>query len=177
MEIKIKHLTKKFPADPKKHIPDTIAVNDLNIDVKDGELLGLLGPSGCGKSTTLYMLAGLKDPSDGEIWFGDDDVTFLPSEKRGIGLVFQNYALYPHLTVYENVAFPLTNLKVSTTEKALDLIQINALLEILEDPFSKFNVVQISVGNPCFQFLPFVLLCLLDYILQSTYILLYSWNR
>lgn len=101
MEIKIKHLTKKFPADPKKHIPDTIAVNDLNIDVKDGELLGLLGPSGCGKSTTLYMLAGLKDPSDGEIWFGDDDVTFLPSEKRGIGLVFQNYALYPHLTVYE----------------------------------------------------------------------------
>lgn len=80
------------------------------------------------------MLAGLKDPSDGEIWFGDDDVTFLPSEKRGIGLVFQNYALYPHLTVYENVAFPLTNLKVSTTEKALDLIQINALLEILEDP-------------------------------------------
>lgn len=144
MEIKIKHLTKKFPADPKKHIPDTIAVNDLNIDVKDGELLGLLGPSGCGKSTTLYMLAGLKDPSDGEIWFGDDDVTFLPSEKRGIGLVFQNYALYPHLTVYENVAFPLTNLKVSTTEKALDLIQSNALLEILEDPLKIVELMRNS---------------------------------
>lgn len=144
MEIKIKHLTKKFPADPKKHIPDTIAVNDLNIDVKDGELLGLLGPSGCGKSTTLYMLAGLKDPSDGEIWFGDDDVTFLPSEKRGIGLVFQNYALYPHLTVYENVAFPLTNLKVSTTEKALDLIQINALLEILEEPLKIVELMRNS---------------------------------
>ena len=90
------------------------------------------------------MLAGLKDPSDGEIWFGDDDVTFLPSEKRGIGLVFQNYALYPHLTVYENVAFPLTNLKVSTTEKALDLIQINALLEILEDPLKIVELMKDS---------------------------------
>lgn len=134
MEIKIKHLTKKFLADPKKHIKDTIAVNDLNIEVKDKELLGLLGPSGCGKSTTLYMLAGLKDPTDGEIWFGDDDVTFLPSEKRGIGLVFQNYALYPHLSVYDNVAFPLTNLKVETTYKVKDLLRVEAKLDILKDP-------------------------------------------
>lgn len=142
MEIKIKHLTKKFPADPKKHVPDTIAVNDLNIDIKDGELIGLLGPSGCGKSTTLYMLAGLKDPTDGEIWFGDDDVTFLPSEKRGIGLVFQNYALYPHLSVFDNVAFPLTNLRVQTTKKDTALIRVNALLTVMNEPKKVVELIE-----------------------------------
>lgn len=144
MEIKIKHLTKKFPADPKKHINDTIAVNDLNIEVKDKELLGLLGPSGCGKSTTLYMLAGLKDPTDGEIWFGQDDVTFLPSEKRGIGLVFQNYALYPHLSVYDNVAFPLTNLRVETSNKVKDILRYDALLEILSNPSKVVKLMEKS---------------------------------
>ena len=112
MEIRIKNLTKVFPGNPKKGIPDTRAVDDLNILVPDGELVGLLGPSGCGKSTTLYMIAGLLEPSEGEIWFGDEDVTDLAPEKRGIGLVFQNYALYPHMTVYNNVAFPLTNLRI-----------------------------------------------------------------
>ncbi len=118
MEIRIKNLTKVFPGNPKKGIPDTRAVDDLNILVPDGELVGLLGPSGCGKSTTLYMIAGLLEPSDGEIWFGDEDVTDLEPEKRGIGLVFQNYALYPHMTVYKNVAFPLTNLRIQ--EPVLD---------------------------------------------------------
>ena len=112
MEIRIKNLTKIFPGNPKKGIPDTRAVDDLNVLVPDGELVGLLGPSGCGKSTTLYMIAGLLEPSEGEIWFGDEDVTDLAPEKRGIGLVFQNYALYPHMTVYKNVAFPLTNLRI-----------------------------------------------------------------
>lgn len=95
MEIKIKNLTKKFPGNPSKNIPDTVAVSDLNVDVEDGTLLGLLGPSGCGKSTTLYMIAGLKQQTEGEIFFGEENVTHLPAEKRGIGLVFQNYALYP----------------------------------------------------------------------------------
>ena len=112
MEIRLKNLTKIFPGIPKKGIPDTHAVEDLNITVPDGELVGLLGPSGCGKSTTLYMVSGLLEPTSGEIWFGDEDVTDLEPEKRGIGLVFQNYALYPHMTVYKNVAFPLTNLRV-----------------------------------------------------------------
>ena len=132
MEISLKHLTKSFPGNPKKNIPDTIAVSDLNIEIKDGELMGLLGPSGCGKSTTLYMIAGLKAPTDGEIWFGDQDVTHLTPEKRGIGLVFQNYALYPHMTVYDNVKFPLTNLRVETTKKAtkvLDNLEIKKILE------------------------------------------------
>ena len=131
MEIKIKHLTKVFPGDPKKNIQDTVAVDDLNIDIKDGELIGLLGPSGCGKSTTLYMLAGLKAPTSGEIWFGDDDVTHLAPEKRGIGLVFQNYALYPHMTVYDNVKFPLTNLRISkikVNQKILDNLKIIELI-------------------------------------------------
>jgi ABC-type sugar transport system ATPase subunit len=112
MEIKIKNLTKIFPGDVKKRIRDTIAVKDLDFVVPDGKLVGLLGPSGCGKSTTLYMISGLLKPTSGEVWFGDQEVTNLSPEKRGIGLVFQNYALYPHMTIYKNIEFPLTNLKV-----------------------------------------------------------------
>lgn len=112
MEIKIKDLTKIFPGDPKKNIRDTIAVKDLDFVVPDGKLVGLLGPSGCGKSTTLYMISGLQIPTTGEVWFGDQEVTNLSPEKRGIGLVFQNYALYPHMSIYKNIEFPLTNLEV-----------------------------------------------------------------
>src|SRR5574344_479820 len=112
MEIRLKNLTKVFPGNPKKGIPDTRAVDNLDVVIPDGKLIGLLAPSGCGKSTTLYMIAGLLEPTSGEIWFGDEDVTDLEPEKRGIGLVFQNYALYPHMTVYKNVAFPLTNLRI-----------------------------------------------------------------
>lgn len=116
MEIRLVNLTKEFVGNPKKNIKDTIAVSNLSLTIPDGKLVGLLGPSGCGKSTTLYLIAGLKEPTSGEIWFGDQDVTNLASEKRGIGLVFQNYALYPHMTVYRNVAFPLTNLKIEKQE-------------------------------------------------------------
>ena len=112
MEIRIKDLTKIFPGDAHKNIRDTIAVKDLNFNVDDGTLVGLLGPSGCGKSTTLYMISGLQTPTSGEVWFGDQEVTNLSPEKRGIGLVFQNYALYPHMTIYKNIEFPLTNLQV-----------------------------------------------------------------
>lgn len=133
MEIRINHLTKTFPGNIKKNIPDTTAVNDLNILVEDGTLLGLLGPSGCGKSTTLYMIAGLKAPTEGEIWFGDEDVTHLAAEKRGIGLVFQNYALYPHMTVYDNVKFPLTNLNVITNKKASKILAYKKIVELIED--------------------------------------------
>ena len=131
MEIRLVGLTKKFPGDVKKGISDTVAVDHMDITIKDGELMGLLGPSGCGKSTTLYMLAGLKEPSDGEIWFDDEDVTHLAPEKRGIGLVFQNYALYPHMSVYKNVAFPLTNLKVEENDKDFQLERIHKLKSLL----------------------------------------------
>lgn len=134
MEIRIKHLTKAFPSrNPKKNPEDTIAVNDFDLDIKDGELLGLLGPSGCGKSTTLYMISGLKTPTSGEIWFGDSDVTNLSPEKRGIGLVFQNYALYPHMSIYDNVKFPLTNLRVKTSLKAKKIIDNNTIIDLLSN--------------------------------------------
>ncbi|MBQ8138529.1 MAG: ABC transporter ATP-binding protein [Lachnospiraceae bacterium] len=111
MKVVLKNLTKRFPSRDKKHPEDVIAVNDFDFTIPDGKLIGLLGPSGCGKSTTLNLISGLEKPTSGQIFFGEDDVTKLPPENRGIGLVFQNYALYPHLTVRQNILFPLQNLK------------------------------------------------------------------
>ena len=109
MKVTLQNLTKKFPSRSKKQPADVVAVNDFSFEIPDGVLLGLLGPSGCGKSTTLNLLSGLQKPTSGRIFFGDDDVTDLPAENRGVGLVFQNYALYPHLTVRQNITFPLEN--------------------------------------------------------------------
>ena len=109
MKVTLQNLTKKFPSRNKKQPADVIAVNDFTFEIPDGVLLGLLGPSGCGKSTTLNLLSGLQKPTSGRIFFGDDDVTDLPAENRGVGLVFQNYALYPHLTIRQNITFPLEN--------------------------------------------------------------------
>ena len=111
MKIVLKNLTKKFPSRNKKSKDEVIAVNDLSFEIPDGKLIGLLGPSGCGKSTTLNLICGLQRPTSGRIFFGEDDVTDLPAEHRGVGLVFQSYALYPHLTVKQNITFPLENLK------------------------------------------------------------------
>ncbi len=132
MEITLKHLTKVF--ENKKTKTQVVAVNDLDVVIPSGKLIGLLGPSGCGKSTTLFMLSGLEKPTSGNIIFGDDDVTELAPEKRGIGLVFQNYALYPHMTVEGNILFPLQNMRVPKEEakkRAYDvakLVQIEDLL-------------------------------------------------
>ena len=111
MKIVLENLTKIFPSRNKKAGEEVVAVNDFSFTIPDGKLIGLLGPSGCGKSTTLYMISGLQKPTGGKIFFGDDDVTELTTEKRGVGLVFQNYALYPHMTVKQNILFPLQNLK------------------------------------------------------------------
>ncbi|MCK5732098.1 MAG: ABC transporter ATP-binding protein, partial [Tenericutes bacterium] len=113
MELRLENLTKIFT---NKTGAETTAVSKLDIVIESGTLVGLLGPSGCGKSTTLFMIAGLEKPTGGKIFFGDDDVTKLAPEKRGIGLVFQNYALYPHMTVYNNILFPLENLDVPREE-------------------------------------------------------------
>ena len=138
MKVVLQNLTKVFPA-RKKGGADTVAVDDFTYEIPDGKLIGLLGPSGCGKSTTLYMISGLQAPTRGRIFFGDQDVTRLPAEERGVGLVFQNYALYPHLTVLQNICFPLENLKgkdkLSKAEmhrraqEAAALVQIDGLLE------------------------------------------------
>ena len=112
MKVVLQHLTKIFPSRNKKDVNgEVIAVDDFNLEIPDGKLIGLLGPSGCGKSTTLFMISGLEAPTSGSIYFGEDDVTSLTPENRGIGLVFQNYALYPHMTVQQNILFPLQNLK------------------------------------------------------------------
>lgn len=111
MIVELKNLTKIFPSRNKNSNDEVVAVNDFTFTIPDGKLVGLLGPSGCGKSTTLYMICGLQKPTSGQIFFGEDDVTQLPAENRGVGLVFQNYALYPHMTVKQNILFPLQNLK------------------------------------------------------------------
>ena len=126
MELRLKNLVKDFPG--------TRAVDTGELTILDGKLTGLLGPSGCGKSTLLYLISGLQKPTSGRIYFGDRDVTDLPPEKREIGLVFQNYALYPHMTVAQNIAFPLVNRKVKKAEiqertaKMAALVQIEELL-------------------------------------------------
>ncbi len=139
MKVVLQNLTKIFPARGAKGGNDVVAVNDFTFEIPDGKLIGLLGPSGCGKSTTLYMICGLQKPSGGKIFFGDDDVTELSPENRGVGLVFQNYALYPHMTVKQNILFPLQNLKgeeklskeemLERAVKAAALVQIDELLE------------------------------------------------
>ena len=138
MKVVLQNLTKKFPGRNKKE-EDVIAVNDFSFEIPDGKLIGLLGPSGCGKSTTLNLISGLEMPTSGHIFFGDDDVTRLPPENRGVGLVFQNYALYPHLTVRQNILFPLENLKGKDklskeemnkkAEEAARLVQIESLMD------------------------------------------------
>jgi multiple sugar transport system ATP-binding protein len=139
MEVILQHLTKTFPSRDKKDPKEVVAVNDFDFVIPDGKLIGLLGPSGCGKSTTLNLISGLLAPTSGKIFFGEDDVTALAPENRGIGLVFQNYALYPHLTVKQNIMFPLQNFKgkdkltkeqmLSKTMEAAELVQIRELLE------------------------------------------------
>ena len=139
MKVVLQNLTKIFPSRDKKAGKEVVAVNDFTFEIPDGKLIGLLGPSGCGKSTTLYMISGLQKPTSGKIFFGEDDVTELSTENRGIGLVFQNYALYPHMTVKQNIMFPLQNLKgkdkltkdemLERAHTAAKLVQIDDLLE------------------------------------------------
>ena len=139
MKVVLQHLTKRFPNRNRKIKEDVVAVDDFDFEVPDGKLVGLLGPSGCGKSTTLNLISGLETPTEGKIFFGEDDVTNLPAENRGVGLVFQNYALYPHLTVRQNILFPLQNLKGDQklekavmnekAEEAAKLVQIEELMD------------------------------------------------
>ena len=139
MKVELQNLTKIFPSRNKKSGAEVVAVNNFTITIPDGKLVGLLGPSGCGKSTTLYMISGLQQPSSGKIFFGEEDVTDLTPENRGIGLVFQNYALYPHMTVLQNILFPLQNLRgedkmpkqvmLERAHQVAKLVQIDELMD------------------------------------------------
>lgn len=122
MRVVLDHITKRFG--------DFTAVSEFSAVLEDGELVSLLGPSGCGKSTLLNMLSGILPVSGGKIFFDDQDVTAMPPEKRGIGLVFQNYALYPHMTVMGNICFPLETQKVPKAERIERANEIAKLVHV-----------------------------------------------
>ncbi|MBA3765749.1 MAG: ABC transporter ATP-binding protein [Acidobacteria bacterium] len=127
MDVRFENITKTFD-----HV---VVVDDLNLAVGDGEFVVLLGPSGCGKTTTLRMLAGLEEVSAGDIYIGRERVNDVPTQHRDIAMVFQSYALYPHMTVAENIAYPLRVRKIEReetirrVEKVAEMLEINALLQ------------------------------------------------
>ena len=122
MKVRIDNVTKKFG--------NTTAVSNFSAELEDGHLICLLGPSGCGKSTLLNMLCGIIPVTQGKIYFDDKDVTKLPPDQRNIGMVFQNYALYPHMTVAQNIAFPLEVLKVKKDERKARVEEIAKLVHV-----------------------------------------------
>ncbi|MBU5438815.1 ABC transporter ATP-binding protein [Tissierella sp. MSJ-40] len=127
MKIILENLNKDFN--------EVKAVNNLNIEIKDGELVSLLGPSGCGKSTTLFLIAGLHKPTSGNIYFDDELMNNIEPEDRGIGMVFQNYALYPHMSVLKNIMFPLKMQKINKKESeklAIEMAELTKIEDLLD---------------------------------------------
>lgn len=124
-EIKVKNVTKKFG--------DLVVLDNIDFTVRGGEFLTLLGPSGCGKTTMLRIIAGLLRPNQGKIFFGNEEVTLVPPNRRKVGLVFQNYALFPHMNVFGNVAFGLRMKKIpmkqirKKVEEVLQLLDMEGL--------------------------------------------------
>ncbi len=143
--ISVKDLTLNFGA--------TSVLKKLNLDVAEGEFIVLLGPSGCGKSTLLNCLAGLLDISDGQIWIKDQNVTWTEPSKRGIGMVFQSYALYPQMTVRGNLSFGLKNAKVPQAEidvrvaRAAEILQMEALLDRKPAALSGGQRQRVAIGR------------------------------
>ena len=123
VDVRLDHITKRFH--------EVVAVDDLSLEIERGEFFSMLGPSGCGKTTTLRMIGGFEEATEGTIYLGDADVTGLPPFKRDVNTVFQNYALFPHLTVFENVAFGLRRRKVATEKIATE---VKEMLELVELP-------------------------------------------
>jgi multiple sugar transport system ATP-binding protein len=135
--ISFEHVTKRFD--------DTVAVNDLSVDVADGEFLVLVGPSGCGKTTALRMLAGLEDVSEGRILIGDRVVNNVAPGTRDLAMVFQSYALYPHMTVFDNLAFGLRNRRLPKEETRRRVAEAAGILEL--EPLLKRKPKQLSGGQ------------------------------
>jgi spermidine/putrescine transport system ATP-binding protein len=137
VDVRLERVTKQFN--------ETVAVDDLSLDIWRGEFFSLLGPSGCGKTTTLRMIGGFEEPTSGTVYLGDQDVTGLPPFKRNVNTVFQNYALFPHLNIYENVAFGLRRRKVSDGEIKT---QVGKMLELVELPgFEQRKPTMLSGGQ------------------------------
>ena len=149
MKIVLKNLCKYFPAREKNKGDVVKAVDDISLEIPDGKLVGLLGPSGCGKSTTLNLICGLEEPTSGQIFFGDRDVTRVNVMERGVGMVFQSYALYPHLSVFKNIRFPLENLrgsqKLSKEEMKKRVLEAAAIVQL--DDLMERRPSQLSGGQ------------------------------
>ena len=141
----IKHDFVKFEQVDKSYDGKVLVVKDLNLDIAEGEFLTLLGPSGSGKTTTLMMLAGFETPTNGEIYLDRNHISSIPPYKRGIGMVFQNYALFPHLSVYENLAFPLKVRKMDNTEIEARIKKTLAMVSLSE--FGNRMPAQLSGGQ------------------------------
>lgn len=125
---------------------DFVAIENLNLDIKEGEFFTFLGPSGCGKTTSLRAVVGFLSPSKGKVYVGDKDVTNLPVEKRNIGMVFQSYALFPTMSVYDNIAFGMKVKKASKTEIDQKVHEVAAKIKITESQLKK-NVSDLSGGQ------------------------------
>jgi multiple sugar transport system ATP-binding protein len=145
-EVKLRKVEKQYPNGFK-------AVHGIDLDIKDGEFMVFVGPSGCAKSTTLRMIAGLEEITGGEIWIGDQLVNDLPPKDRGIAMVFQNYALYPHMTVYDNMAFGLKMAKTPKDEidrrvrEAAEKLEITQLLDRKPKEMSGGQRQRVAVGR------------------------------
>lgn len=127
MSIRIEHVAKSFSAYP--------ALDNVTLEIEDGEFVALLGPSGSGKTTLLRVIAGLEDPEEGRVWFGKRDVTDTPAASRGIGFVFQHYALFGHMTVAKNIAFGLTVMPRSGRPSKSEISKrVDELLELVQLP-------------------------------------------
>ena len=123
MQLDLINFTKRFG--------DTVVIEDMTLNVDAGEMIALLGPSGCGKSTTLFAICGIHRIDGGQLLFGGEDVTRKPSQERNVGVVFQNYALYPHMSIFENIAFPL---KVQKKPKDEIRREVGAIAEMVHIP-------------------------------------------
>ncbi|MEM2920725.1 MAG: ABC transporter ATP-binding protein, partial [Candidatus Bathyarchaeia archaeon] len=145
VSVKLEGLTKYFGS--------VRAIEDINLEVKNGEFLTLLGPSGCGKTTTLRCVAGLEMPTSGQIYFDDKVVNDLTPRERNVAMVFQSYALYPHMTVYDNIAFPLKIRKAPKEEidnkvkEVAELLQIEGLLGRKPDELSGGERQRVALGR------------------------------
>ena len=135
--VQLEHLTKKFK--------DVVAVDDISLRIEEGEFFSLLGPSGCGKTTTLRMIGGFEDPTSGRVYLGDEDVTSLPAYRRNVNTVFQSYALFPHLTVFENVAYGLKRKKIEKSEIRTRVDEILKLVDL--EGYGGRRTTQLSGGQ------------------------------
>lgn len=136
-EARFEHVTRQFG--------DTLALDDLTLEVHEGEFLVLVGPSGCGKTTALRCLSGLEEPDSGAVYIGDRDVTYVEPADRDIAMVFQNYALYPYLSVFDNIAFPLKMRKVPKGERRQRVESVAEMLDI--QPLLKRRPRELSGGQ------------------------------